>query len=544
MAWQQKRKQLGIIGLLLLFLVLAVSAAASEQLAPLDFGRYYALVIGNQSYKNLEELWTARADAQEVARMLEEQYGFKVELLLDADRDRTLWTLSQLPKRMAGRERDSLLIYYAGHGQLGRGGSGYWKPIDATQDSEAGWIPTKLITNILSTVRVRHVLVVTDSAYSDAFQLPDDARLRESKEARLRRLLETPSITVLTSGSDKPVHEAEAKYSLFARSFLITLRDNREILSGRSLFGRMLKPVYRSTGEMPRYGYASRNHQEQGDFFLVPKQLQEALRQREMTQPAPRVIMPTPEPPPMVAATPAPEPRQANKGDVLINAASGMEFVYVPGGCFKMGSEIGEKSRFAWEGPVHEVCVNGFWMGKYEVTQEQWQKIMGDNPAGFNKGGQYPVENVSWEDIKEFITRLNKRSGKMYRLPTEAEWEYACRANGSGKYCGGDNPDVLAWHEENSGKKTHPVGGKQANGFGLYDMSGNVWEWCNDKFDKDYYAAGGVRNNPQGPSGGGERVERGGSAASRVHNCRAAFRFRNRPDYHEDMLGFRILMQE
>jgi formylglycine-generating enzyme required for sulfatase activity len=183
-------------------------------------------------------------------------------------------------------------------------------------------------------------------------------------------------------------------------------------------------------------------------------------------------------------------------------------------------------------------------MGKYEVTQEQWQKIMGDNPAGFNKGGQYPVENVSWEDIKEFITRLNKRSGKMYRLPTEAEWEYACRANGSGKYCGGDNPDVLAWHEENSGKKTHPVGGKQANGFGLYDMSGNVWEWCADKFDKDYYAAGGVRNNPQGPSGGGERVERGGSAASRVHNCRAAFRFRNRPDYHEDMLGFRILMQE
>jgi len=541
MGWQQKRERLGILGLLLLFFGMAVSAAAAEQQAPLDFGRYYALVIGNQSYRHLDELWTARADAQETARMLEERYGFKAELLLDADRERMLWTLSQLPKRLADRERDSLLIYYAGHGGLGKGGRGYWKPIDAEPDNEAGWIPTELITNILSALRIRHILVVTDSSYSAALKLPDDGRLRESKEDKLRRLLETPSITVLASGGDRPVQEEEARHSLFARSFLAVLRDNLEILSGRSLFSRLLEPVHRSAGTMPGYGSVSRTSQEQGDFLLVPNPLQENLRQRGTAQPIRRV---QPEAAPVPAAASSAETRQPNKGDVLINEASGMEFVYVPGGCFKMGSPISEKSRFLWEGPVHEVCVNGFWIGKYEVTQQQWEKIMGGNPSGFTKGGRYPVENVSWEDAKEFLSKLNKRSGKVYRLPAEAEWEYACRADGSGKYCGGDNPDILAWHEENSGRKTHPAGGKQANGFGLYDMSGNVWEWCGDRFDKDYYAAGGVRNNPRGPSGEGERVVRGGSAGSRVHNCRAAFRYKNQPSYRESLIGFRVVMQE
>jgi formylglycine-generating enzyme required for sulfatase activity len=543
MTWQQKREQSGIIFTLLLFIVLAVSEATSGQSAPPDFGKYHAVVIGNQSYQHMDELKTARADAQEVARMLEEKYGFKVELLLDADRDRTLWTLSQLPKRMTNRDRDNLLIYYTGHSQISHSGAGYWKPVDADLVNDSEWIPTALITNILSTVRAKHVLVITDSSYSGSLQLPDDSRLRESREARLQRLLETPSLTSLVSGSERPAYEEGARHSLFARSFLITLRDNQEVLSGRSLFERMLQPVYRSTGQLPRYGYINKTSHEQGDFLVVPKQLQENVHQKTARSAVKMKALPAQEPQPVLAA-PAPEPPK--KGDMLLNEATGMEFVYVPGGCFRMGSPFGEKGRFAWEGPVHEVCVNGFWMSKYEVTQNQWEKIMHNNPSGFKKSGrgQYPIENVSWNDAKVFVDKMNKRSQRVYRLPTEAEWEYACRADGSGKYCGGDNPDVLAWHEENGGKKTHQIGGKQANGFGLYDMSGNVWEWCADKFDKDYYAAGGVRNNPRGPSGGGERVVRGGSAGSRVHNCRAAFRFRNKPDYREDLLGFRVMMQE
>ena len=532
MAWQQKSKRLRMIGLLLLFLGPAWSAVAAGQPVLPDFGRQYALVIGNQSYKNLDELPTVRTDAQDVGRLLEELYGFKVELLLDADRDRMLWTLSQLPKRLADRERDSLLIYYAGHSQLGRGGAGYWQPVDAVQNNEGSWISTDLISNILKTVRVRHILVATDAAYAVSLRLPS--------ETRFQKLLETPSITVLASGGDKPAQEPEARNSSFARSLLLALRDNHELLAGSKLFELMRQQRPQS---MPRYGYITQAEQAQGDFFFVPRQLQyrEAAPAVSKEQPAPA---PLPQQKKMPAAPPA-AARQPQQGDMLVNEASGMEFVYVPGGCFKMGSSLGEKGRFLWEGPVHEVCVNGFWLGKYEVTQAQWQKIMGDNPSGFGKGGEYPVENVSWENAKEFLRRLTQRSsGRIYRLPSEAEWEYACRASGSGKYCGGDNPDLLAWHEENSGNQTHPAGRKQANAFGLHDMSGNVWEWCGDRFDQAYYSVGGVRNNPHGPAGGGERVVRGGSAGSRVYNCRAAFRYKNQPDYRENMIGFRVVMQE
>ncbi|WP_417912548.1 SUMF1/EgtB/PvdO family nonheme iron enzyme [Candidatus Electronema sp. TJ] len=540
MAWQQKRRQLRttLIGLMLLFssALMIMNAAASGQTEPPDFGKYYALVIGNQSYRHLEELTTARADAKEIAKLLEERYGFEVELLLDGDRERMLWTLSQLPKRTTSKDRDNLLIYYAGHGQLDRNGAGRWLPVDAEAEDESNGIPTSSLTDILSSVQARHILVLSDSVYSASLQLPDNARLKESREERLRRLLETPSLTALTSGSDRPMHEAGAKHSLFARNVLISLRDNRDVLSGRSLFGRLLKPVYQSTELLPRYGHLVRTNQKQGDFLFATRHAQNSF-QTEPARPAQAQAAP---PQQQAAAPPLPQPKQ---GDALMNEAAGMEFVYVPGGCFKMGSPVGEKGRFDWEGPEHEVCVNGFWMSRYEVTQEQWLKIMGSNPSSLKKN-QHPVENVSWHDAQEFLARLNKRSGRTYRLPTEAEWEYACRAGGGGKYCGSDNPDAVAWHEENSSGSTRPAGRKQANAFGLHDMSGNVWEWCADKFDKNYYAIGGARNNPRGPADGDEQVVRGGSAGSRAHNCRAAFRFKNRPDYRENLIGFRVVMQQ
>ncbi len=566
MIWQQKttRPALRVIGLMLLLfpLLAAINAAAVEQPVLPDFGRYYALVIGNQSYRNLDELKTARLDAKEIARQLEEQYGFEVELLLDADRDRMLWTLSQLPKRIPRREQDSLLIYYVGHSHLNRqNGAGYWLPVDAAQDHDTEWIPTALITNLLGTVRARHILVLTDSYYTGNLQLPEEAgRRQEDKKERLQRLLETPSLTVLSSGGEQPIYETRDRHSMFATSLLNTLRDNQHILSGRVLFERMVQPYFRATEQLMEYGYLAGTEREQGDFLFLPKQLQTmrqmrrpAVQPRKVAQLAPK---PKPEykisppkqvatstsPPPAPVASPRPQPK---KGDIMINEVSGMDLVYVPSGCFKMGSSSDEKGRFVWEGPVHEACVDGFWIGKYEVTQKQWKRIMGDNPSGFKKGDQYPVENVSWNDAQKFLGRLNKRSSRVYRLPTEAEWEYACRANGTGKYCGGDNPDFLAWHEENSGSTTHPTGKLQANDFGLYDMSGNVWEWCADRFDKNYYALAGTRLNPQGPASGSEkRVVRGGSAGSRVHNCRAAFRFRNEPDYQENLIGFRVVMQE
>ena len=223
---------------------------------------------------------------------------------------------------------------------------------------------------------------------------------------------------------------------------------------------------------------------------------------------------------------------------------TGMEFVWVPEGCFQMGSPEDEKGRSSDEGPVHEVCLDGFWMGKYEVTQTQWQQMMGNNPSNFT-GENLPVENVSWNDVQEFLQTLNKQAGKeMYRLPTEAEWEYAARAGTETTYSFGGDTDKLddyAWYSSNSGSQTHPVGELKPNAWELYDVHGNVWEWCQDWYDKEYYSKS-PQENPQGLSSGTYRVLRGGSWGNAPNNCRSANRGRNPPDYWSNFFGFRVVV--
>jgi len=227
--------------------------------------------------------------------------------------------------------------------------------------------------------------------------------------------------------------------------------------------------------------------------------------------------------------------------DWELEARVGMEFVFVKGGCFDMGDTFGD--GYSDEKPVHTVCVSDFYMGKYEVTQGQWKAIMGNNPSYFkNCGDNCPVENVSWYEVQEFIERLNSKSGKKYRLPTEAEWEYAaCSGGKREKYAGtNDNPDDYAWHDSNSGKKTHPVGQKRPNGLGLYDMTGNVWEWCSDWCGEDYYASS-PKDNPQGPSSGSYRVLRGGSWFYSPRVIRASNRGIDFPSFRLIYNGFRLL---
>ena len=200
-----------------------------------------------------------------------------------------------------------------------------------------------------------------------------------------------------------------------------------------------------------------------------------------------------------------------NEQSSFTDPTTGMEMVWVPGGCFQMGSNSGDSD----EKPIHKVRVDGFWIGKYEVTQGQWQKVMGNNPSRFKKGNNYPVENVSWNDCQEFIKKLNRRSDKSFRLPTEAEWEYAARSGGKiEEYAGSNYCSGVAWFGELWKTGSHAVGCKAANGLGLYDMSGNVWEWCADWYDKKYYSDSPL-NNPKGPSSGSTRVVRGGCWANR-----------------------------
>jgi len=232
------------------------------------------------------------------------------------------------------------------------------------------------------------------------------------------------------------------------------------------------------------------------------------------------------------------KPSGPRKGDTWKDPVTGMAFVWVPEGCYKMGSNSGGSD----EKPVHEVCVDGFWMGKYEVTQGQWKKIMGNNPSRFKSGDDYPVERVSWNDAQNYISRLSQPSGNDFSLPTEAQWEYAARSGGRDEeYADGNDINSVAWYRSNSGKKTQRVGTKAPNGLGIYDMSGNVWEWCKDVYDKNAYSKHD-RNNPLVTSGGNSRVHRGGSWLDTPGPVRAALRGRRPADFRNSHVGFRLCL--
>jgi formylglycine-generating enzyme required for sulfatase activity len=217
------------------------------------------------------------------------------------------------------------------------------------------------------------------------------------------------------------------------------------------------------------------------------------------------------------------------------------DMVLVKGGTFTMGctAEQGNDCDDD-EKPSHSVTLSDFYISKYEVTQKQWYEIMGSNPTKLTEGENLPVDNVSWNDVQEFIQKLNEKTGKKYRLPTEAEWEYAARGGNKSKgdkYSGGNDIDAVAWYGENSGGTTHPVGTKQANELGLYDMSGNLWEWVSDW--KGNYSSFSV-TDPQGPSSDSNRVFRGGGWRNVARSCRVSIRYGFTPDFRYYNLGFRL----
>lgn len=219
--------------------------------------------------------------------------------------------------------------------------------------------------------------------------------------------------------------------------------------------------------------------------------------------------------------------------------ATGIEFVRIPGGCFEMGDTNGVGGTD--ERPVHKVCLGDYWLSRFEVTQDQWQKIMQANGAEFQKDGKMPMNNISWEDVNDFIGKLKAEKGYSFRLPTEAEWEYAASEGGSrALYSGGDEPDLVAWHEDNSQESPRPVGSKQANKFGLHDMSGNVWEWCQDWYGGEYYQ-NSSGDNPLGPDSGSIKVVRGGSFDFYANSSRVSYRSGLEPGTRVGNVGFRLV---
>ena len=232
------------------------------------------------------------------------------------------------------------------------------------------------------------------------------------------------------------------------------------------------------------------------------------------------------------------------RDESFMDMISGIEMVFVKGGCFQMGDIFGKGGKD--EKPVHEVCLRDFFIGKYEVTQEQWKEVMGTNPSHFSGcGDNCPVESVGYLDTLDFIRKLNEKTGKEYRLPTEGEWEYAARSGGKNELWAGTSDEATVgdyvWHEGNSGGMSHPVGLKKPNGLGLYDMSGNVFEWVHDWYNEGYFGES-PKDNPDGPALGEERVIRSGCYDTDVKLTSSTSRLRLTPIYRSVCFGFRLAM--
>ena len=233
---------------------------------------------------------------------------------------------------------------------------------------------------------------------------------------------------------------------------------------------------------------------------------------------------------------PEPEPPK-----IKVYEVKGVKFamVTVEGGTFMMGNDDGK----LYETPAHEVKLKRFSIGQTEVTQELWEAVMGNNPSNW-KGAKYPVESVSWNDCLAFIKKLNRLTGKHFRLPKEAEWEYAARGGNQSKgytYSGSNNIKDVAWYYNDNYSRPHRVATKEPNELGLYDMSGNVWEWCQDWYDEDYYLYSPIRK-PPGPFSGEDRVIRGGSWGGNATLCRVTGRNFYFPEGTGNIVGFRLAL--
>ncbi len=235
-------------------------------------------------------------------------------------------------------------------------------------------------------------------------------------------------------------------------------------------------------------------------------------------------------------------PKSENKdSSKLTFTVCGVSFkmIKVDAGTFMMGCKTGERR----ERHVHEVSLSSYYIGETQVTQALWLAVMGDNPSDF-MGENNPVNRVNWFDCEIFLNKLNELTHKIFRLPTEAEWEFAAKGGKKSRgyqYAGSDDIEKVAWFDENSNSEVHPVARKKPNELGIYDMSGNVWEWCQDWGDRDYYKQS-IDRNPKGPSSGSDRVCRGGGRSSIAGNCRVTYRNFNSPENKRSSIGLRIVI--
>ena len=345
-------------------------------------------------------------------------------------------------------------------------------------------------------------------------------------------------VLTLFGNSQQQVQQSQTLTIRYSPSIATVLVDNK-MVNGSNGVAQTTLPVGQHSYIVACNGYES----EEGMVKLkasAPSNIQITLT-KEAT-----AIQQSPVSQPAVAQQPVVQTPVTNGDNISIPVKDGIsiDMVRVEAGTFTMGATPEMENPFDDEKPTHQVTLtNDYYIGKYEVTQALWKVVMGNNPSCF-KGDNLPVEMVGWDDCQEFLNKLNSITGKTFRLPTEAEWEYAARGGNKSQgyqYSGSNKLSKVAWYDGNSGNKTHVVGSKQVNELGIYDMSGNVFEWCQDW--RDSYS-GSSQVNPTGATNGSYRVIRGGSWSSYAMFCRSSCRRIYTLDNSYSNLGLRLALSE
>jgi len=526
-------------------------------------------VVGIDRYEHVPKLTTAVHDAQAVRDLLQAKFQFDDEHLLerydgDATRENIVEDLHWLAENLG--EDDDLLIYYAGHGVEDEAMSdGHWVPVDGRRDKVSSLVSNSYIRAALKGIPARHIWLVSDSCFSGS--LFGDRNVGEViSERYYTEKYKLRSRQVFTSGGDEPVADGgEDGHSVFAYHFLHQLQHaEAAYLVPSEVTDEVSRVVGNDSQQTPQFAPLREAGDAGGEFVLINRHAApQAGEEDGSALPGERTpaggqteSFASPAVPPDGRPIPPPSggagPLEPPEGSLL--RQHGYAMVVLQVGAFQMGSPPDEPGRSDDEQQHEVVLTRSLAIGTTEVTQKLWQAVMGDNPSR-HREPLGPVEQISWLDAVAFCNALSALDGLTpayqvegeavrwdrdadgYRLPSEAEWEYAARGGGQGVFAGGDAPDDVAWYQANASSRPAEVGILSPNEWGLYDMSGNLWEWV---FDGKRSYTTTRRQDPVGSTSDRYRVLRGGCWAVGENSLRVANRHWEVPAHRSDKVGFRI----
>lgn len=514
----------------------------------------FVVVIANENYKYEHVVPFALNDGETFKLYCEKTLGIpqkNIRYAGDATLNDMRMQVQWLKKvmRAYGGEAHAI-VYYSGHGMPDDATrQAYLLPVDGNSTMPGSGLSTAWLYKELGEMPSAGTLVLLDACFSGA-QRDGQMLAAQSKGVAIKPKDDVVGGNMVVFSAAQAGETAypymEKRHGLFTYYLLELLQEKGGYVSLGELSDYVSSEVGKTSivendkSQTPTL-LASANVPDWRKWVLTHKKAnkyEKVVRNTPITQIAPTLVDVSPKP---IENRPI-TPRQTPQGQVF--TVEGVSFTMIPvkSGTFMMGAtdEQGSEAE-SDENPAHQVTLSDFYIGETEVTQELWEAVMGSNPSRF-KGAKRPVEQVSWDDCQGFIQELNALTGQHFRLPTEAEWEFAARGGNNdivSKYAGSSAIDRVAWYDGNSGNKTHDVKTKKANELGLYDMSGNVWEWCNDW--KGSYSSS-AQTNPTGPSSGSNRVSRGGSWYSNARGCRVSYRNSDCPSFRYADLGLRLAL--